>query len=347
MTETLADMGEFGLIRRIRELLEKEGIVTPGVSLGIGDDAAAFRPGEGVELLVTCDCMLEGRHYLREFITPLDLGRRAMAINISDIGAMGGKPLYALLSLGLRADTAVEDIEEMYRGFMEELNPFGASIIGGNITKTDHCPFIDVTLIGEAEKDKIMRRSTARAGDVVLVTGYPGQAAAGLRMLLEGKGGKDMKDHPLVRAYNRPSHRAREGHAIGRSGLATSMIDISDGLLGDLGHICEESGVGAELFEEKLPLSSHIINMQLGPGLNIYDLVMGDSDDYELIITCSHENIDRLRSVVAGVSDVPVSEVGSIIEYPKGIRLVSKDGTKRETRPSGWDHFKIKGGQDV
>ena len=345
MTETLADIGEFGLIRRIRELLEKEGVVTPGVTLGIGDDSAAFRPGEGVELLVTCDCMLEGRHYLREFIRPLDLGRRAMAINISDIGAMGGTPLYALLSLGLRSDTTVRDVEEMYQGFIEELRPFGASVIGGNITKTDHCPFIDVTLIGEAEKDKVMLRSTARVGDAILVTGYPGQAAAGLRMLLEGKEG--MEDHPLVRAYNRPNHRAREGYAIGRSGFATSMIDISDGLLGDLGHICEESGVGAELFKEKLPVSGHMINMPQWRGIDIYELIMGDSDDYELIVTCPPENIDKIRDLIAGVSDVPIIEVGSITESTKGIRLVSRDGTKKEIRPSGWDHFKTTGGQDV
>ena len=187
MSETLADIGEFGLIHRIDKLLRKEGVHTPGVTLGIGDDAASFRPHSGYELLLTCDCMVEGRHYLLEHINPLDLGRRAMALNISDIGAMGGRPLYALVSLGLRANTLAADVEAMYRGFVAELNPFGASIIGGNLTKSGDGVFIDITLIGEVEEGKIVRRSTAQVGDAILVTGYPGQASAGLHMLLHAK----------------------------------------------------------------------------------------------------------------------------------------------------------------
>ena len=119
------DIGEFGLIRKINDLLKKEGLRSEGVTLGIGDDTASFLPRPGYEILVTCDSIVEGRHYLPGQITPLDLGRRAMALNISDIGAMGGRPLYALVSLGLKADFPVREIEEMYRGFLLELNPFG------------------------------------------------------------------------------------------------------------------------------------------------------------------------------------------------------------------------------
>src|SRR4030043_1196450 len=128
--ERIIDIGEFGLIRRISDLLKREGIRSERVTLGIGDDTASFLPRPGYELLVTCDCMVEGRHYLPGRIRPLDLGRRAMALNISDIGAMGGRPLYALVSLGLKGEMLVQDIEEIYRGFLAELNPFAASIIG-------------------------------------------------------------------------------------------------------------------------------------------------------------------------------------------------------------------------
>ncbi|MBW1804709.1 MAG: thiamine-phosphate kinase, partial [Deltaproteobacteria bacterium] len=136
MTETLSDIGEFGLIARIDDLLRKEGIQTPGMTMGIGDDAASFLPRAGYELVVTCDSVVEGRHYLPDRTTSLDLGRRAMALNISDIGAVGGKPLYALVSLGLKGDTPVANVEDMYRGFIAELNPFEASVIGGNLTKS-------------------------------------------------------------------------------------------------------------------------------------------------------------------------------------------------------------------
>ena len=136
MPERVSDIGEFGLIRRINDLLKKDGVGSERVTIGIGDDTASFLPRPGYELLVTCDCMVEGRHYLPKYIQPQDLGRRAMALNISDIGAMGGRPLYALISLGLKGETLVQEIEEIYRGFLAELNPFGASIIGGNLTKS-------------------------------------------------------------------------------------------------------------------------------------------------------------------------------------------------------------------
>ncbi|MFC1896458.1 thiamine-phosphate kinase [Thermodesulfobacteriota bacterium] len=340
MSQTLSDIGEFGLIDRIHEFVQKEGLTAPGVTLGIGDDTAAFRPRPGYELLVTCDAMVEGRHYLPEHISPQDLGRRAMALNISDIGAMGGRPLYALVSLGLEAETLVTDVEAMYRGFISELNPFGASIIGGNVTKSEHTAFIDITLIGEVEQDKMVRRSTAKAGNVILVTGYPGQAVAGLHLLLNAQPTEDLRDHPLVQAFNTPSNRAKEGRAIAQSGYATAMIDTSDGFLADLGHICNKSGVGAILVQERFPVGEELREEAMRSDRDPYDLLLQDSDDYELIITCAAEDVGGLRSAVAAVSEVPVSEVGWITEAAEGIRLVLPDGTHREVTPAGWDHFR-------
>jgi thiamine-monophosphate kinase len=339
MPKTLADVGEFGLIHRIQKVLKKEGVQTPGVTLGIGDDTASIRPRPGYELLVTCDCLVDGQHFLSDRISALDLGRRAMVVNISDIGAMGGLPLYALVSLGLKTDMLVEDVENMYRGFAVELNPFGASIIGGNITKTRGAIFIDITLIGEVEQGKLMLRSTAKAGDAILVTGYPGQAAAGLKFLRRSKSKKDLGKHPLVQAYNTPSHRAREGQAIARSGKATAMIDTSDGFLGDLGHICLDSGVGAELIQEKLPISSDLRQAALELKLDPYDLLLQDSDDYELIITTAPKNVAKIRSTVASISKVPVTEVGKITESAGDIQLILSDGTWRHIKPEGWNHF--------
>jgi thiamine-monophosphate kinase len=344
MTETLADIGEFGLIDRIHELLQKEGVQTPGLTLGIGDDTASFMPHAGYDVLVTCDCMVEGRHYLPQHITPLELGRRAMVLNISDIGAVGGNPLYALVSLGLRSDTRVSDVEAMYRGFVAELNPFGASIIGGNLTKSVDGPFIDITLIGEVAHDKAVRRSTAKVGDAILVTGYPGQSAAGLQLLLQAQRMEGLRDHPLVRAYNTPSHRAREGWAIAQSGCVTAMIDTSDGFLGDLGHICKESAVGAELIQEKLPISEVMRQSAQRLGQDPYDLILKDSDDYELIITCAPDHVGKICSTVSSLSDVPVTEVGRITDVARQIKLNLPDGTWSEMTPAGWDHFAGPGG---
>jgi len=345
--ETVSDIGEFGLIRRIHDVLKLEGIQNPGVTLGIGDDSASFKPREGFELLVTCDSLVEDRHFMPDHISPLDLGRRAMVVNLSDIAAMGGLPLYALVSLGLKKDMLVADVEAMYRGFLMELNPFRASIIGGNLTSTEKSIFIDITIIGEVEQGHLMRRSTAKAGDVILVTGYPGRAAAGLKLMLSSKPTEDLREHPLVRAHTTPSHRAWEGQAIARSGFATAMIDTSDGFLGDLGHICQGSGVGAVLIQEQLPISEDLKEAALQLGLDPYELVLKDSDDYELIITCSPGSLDQIRSVTAEASDVLVTEVGRITKEVGDIRLILPDGTHRRVTPSGWDHFAKGGGENV
>ncbi len=344
MPEKVGDIGEFGLIRRIDHLLIHEGIRSERVTLGIGDDTASFLPRPGYEVLVTCDSVVEGRHYLPGKISPLDLGRRAMDLNISDIGAMGGRPLYALISLGLRADVPVQDVEEMYRGFLRELNPFDASIIGGNLTQSGDGMFIDITLIGEVEQGKGVRRSGARPGDVIWVTGYPGQAAAGLQLLLRAPEDSQILGHPLVKIYTNPSHRARVGEAIAKAGHATAMIDTSDGFLGDLGHICEESRVGAELFKEKLPLSDDLREAALMLHQDPYDFFLGDSDDYELVITCRPEGAAPLRSVVSRCCPVLLTEVGRITETVGNIVLLLPDGDRRSINRSGWDHFRLIGG---
>lgn len=341
MPERVSDIGEFGLIRRISSLLNKEGIRSERVTVGIGDDTASFLPRSGYEVLVTCDCMVEGRHYLPGKISPYDLGRRAMTLNISDIGAMGGRPLYALVSLGLKAEIFVRDVEEMYRGFLVELNPLGALIIGGNLTSSGNGMFIDITLVGEVEQGKGVRRSGARPGDAILVTGYPGQAAAGLQLLLRAPDDSNILGHPLVKIYNTPSHRAQLGEAIAKAGPASAMIDTSDGFLGDLGHICEESGVGAELFKEKLPVSEALREAALMLHRDPYDLFLGESDDYELVITCRPHDVALLRSIAARCCPVPLTEVGRITEGAREITLLLPEGDRRTVKLSGWDHFRL------
>jgi thiamine-monophosphate kinase len=340
MTETIGDIGEFGLIGRISDLLARDGIRSERVTLGIGDDTASFLPRPGYEVLVTCDAIVEGRHYLSGHISPFDLGRRAMTVNISDIGAMGGRPLYALVSLGLKAEMTVHDVEELYRGFLAELNPFNAVIIGGNLTKSGNGMFIDITLLGEVEQGKGVRRSGARPGDVILVTGYPGQSAAGLQLLLRGPDRSKLLDHPLVRAYNTPSHRARLGEAIAQTGCATAMIDTSDGFLGDLGHICVESRVGAELFKDNIPVSEDLREAARVLGRDPYDFFLGESDDYELVVTCQPQDVALLRSVAAGCGAVPIAEVGKITAT-HGMTLLLPGGERRPRNPSSWDHFRI------
>jgi len=341
MPETVSDIGEFGLIARISDLIDREGVRSDRVTLGIGDDTASFLPRAGYEILVTCDALVEGRHFLLERISPFDLGSRAMTVNISDIGAMGGRPVYALVSLGLKAEMSVSDVEELYRGFLAELNPFNAAVIGGNLTRSGNGMFIDVTLIGEIKRGRGVRRSGAKAGNAILVTGYPGQSAAGLQLLLKRQDSPELREHPLVKVYNRPSHRAQLGEAIAESGFATAMIDTSDGFIGDLGHICQESHVGAEVFSEKMPVSRSLSEAAGELGRDKVDFFLGDSDDYELIVTCAPEHVNDLRSIASGCGGTPMTEVGRITNA-EGIRLLLATGETRSLKSSSWDHFRAK-----
>jgi thiamine-monophosphate kinase len=231
----------------------------------------------------------------------------------------------------------VQDIDAMYRGFLRELTPFGASIIGGNLTMSGDGIFIDVTLIGEVEEGRAVRRSGARQGDVILVTGHPGRSAAGLQLLLRSKADED---HPLVKAYNNPSHRAREGRAVALAGCASAMIDTSDGFLGDLGHICEASRVGALLNSERFPVSEDLRGAAEILEKDPRDFILGDSDDYQLIITCGEGDVARIRSAIALTYDGPVTEVGRVTAPDRGIRLVLPDGSEETLRAKGWDHFR-------
>ncbi len=338
MAERIRDIGEFGAIARINEVIKRDGVASGAVTLAIGDDTASFLPRPGREILATCDSIVEGRHYLPGHTSPFDLGRRAVTVNISDIGAMGGHPLYALISLGLKQDALMEDIEEMYRGFLAELNPFGASIIGGNLTSSETM-FIDITLLGEVEEGKGVRRSGAHPGDAILVTGFPGQAAAGLQLLLRAGDTPGLAAHPLVRVYQTPTHRAKAGGAVGKTGRATAMIDTSDGFLGDLGHICEESHVGAELQAGSVPVSDELRDAASLLGQDPHDFFFGASDDYELIITCSPADSEEIRTTVRQCCDAPVARVGRITTGG-GIVLLKDDGARQVLTASSWDHFK-------
>jgi thiamine-monophosphate kinase len=192
--------------------------------------------------------------------------------------------------------------------------------------------FIDITLVGEIEQGKAVRRSGARPGDAVLVTGFPGRAAAGLQLLLRGI------DHPLVRAYATPSHRARFGAAVARAGYATAMTDTSDGFAGDLGHLCEASGVGAEIVRSLMPVEETLLAASASLGRDPYEFVLGESDDYELILTCDPRNVRRLQSVGAGAC-APLTEVGRITAE-RELLIILRDGNKQSLDVAGFDHFK-------
>ena len=333
----VSDVGEFELIERIQRIIKNSSCRPGNLIHGIGDDTAVFSPEPGQEMLVTCDSMVEGYHYLKGHITPYEIGKRAMVMNISDIGAMGGKPLYALVNAGLTHSESVRNIEELYRGLISELEPFGASIIGGNITKVSGSRIIDITLIGSVKKESMVLRSGAGVGDSIMVTGWPGRSAAGYWLVSNGIS-ESVQNEILVDAYVRPQHRAKEGYAIAESGKITSMIDLSDGLSSDLSHICEKSKVGAELQEDMLPSCEAMDLLSGVQGMGVCDFILGASDDYELLFTCLPKDRQEITAILSGF-DCHVSHIGNIVPGSEGITFVSKSGKKKKLEKKGWDHF--------
>jgi thiamine-monophosphate kinase len=320
--------------------------------VGIGDDVAVLHPprsprlrgeaGGGERLLLaTCDIQLEGAHFLRDRITPYQLGRKALAINLSDIASMGGTPTYALISLGLPPETEVTSVDELYAGLRAEAERASVAIVGGNMSRSPLGLVVDIFLLGEVAPEHLMLRSGARFGDAVLVTGTLGDAAAGLALLLDETLQPDEAYAARVKAaFLTPTPRLAEGQAIARTGLATAMIDLSDGLASDVGHICERSDVGVRIWAERLPISPAARAVAALAGRDPLERALAGGEDYELCFTALPEAVETLRSAVAEARGTPITIVGEIIPADEGRVLAQDDGRTLPLEAVGWDHFR-------
>ena len=332
---TVDELGEFGLIDRIRAQLPAHG---SGVLVGVGDDVAVLRGEADKVWLATCDVQVEGAHFLKEHIDPRDLGWKALAVNLSDVAAAGGLPRYALVSLGLPRGLEVAFVDGLYAGMREEAQEFGVEIVGGNLSRSRLGLFIDIFLLGEAPQENVMLRSGARAGDLVLVTGSLGDAAAGVALLLSPERSTAYRRAACLRR-DRPVPRVREGALIGSSHLATAMIDVSDGLAGDLGHICERSGVSARIVAGALPVTEDNRSLSREHAGDEWHLALHGGEDYELLFTAPPARAEELAGRITRETGTPVSIIGEILPGGQPFELVLPDGRALPLSGAGWDHF--------
>ncbi len=333
----IRDIGEFGLIDRIARALPAPG---EGVVVGIGDDVAVLRTDGTRHILATCDIQVEGVHFLRDKISPYQLGRKVVAINVSDIAAMGGLPHYLLVSLVLPKETEVEFVDGLYEGMREECTRWGAEIVGGNMAHSPDGVIVDIFLLGEVEPEHLLRRSGARVGDRVLVTGTLGDSAAGLALLLHPETVcPDAYRDFVLRRHLTPTPRLREGRAIARSGMATAAIDVSDGLASDIGHICEMSGVGVRIRADALPISEAARAVAGAVGGDSLEWALFGGEDYELLFTAPADRAGALARWVQEETGTPIAVIGEITPAQEGITLVRADGIA-PLRKGGWDHFR-------
>ena len=331
-------LGEFGLIDRIRSTLPEPG---PNVVVGIGDDVAVLEGSAESVWLATCDVQVEGAHFLRSSIPPRSLGRKALAINLSDIASAGGIPRFALVSLGLPPDLEVGFIDELYAGLREEGERYGVEIVGGNISKSRLGMFIDVFLLGETLRGNVVLRSGAAPGDRIMVTGSLGDAAAGVALLLDGA--LQVEDPYGATARERqflPTPRVKEGALIGALRQANAMIDVSDGLAGDLGHLCQKSGVHARLEAERLPVRPENRALSQAVHGDQWHFALHGGEDYELLFTAPIGRAERLAQRITAETGTPVTIIGDILPADQPNELVLPDGKTVPFGATGWDHFK-------
>ncbi len=335
-----SQIGEFGLIERIQKILGKAQ--NEKIILGIGDDTAVIDIGGGKVQLVTCDIQIEGQHFHRNFLSPYQLGRRAMAVNLSDIAAMGGTPTFALVSLGVPTDFPVSDFEDLFRGFRDQLDEFDATVIGGNLARSDSGLIIDITMLGESKRDLFLTRSSASPGDRIFVTNFLGMAGAGVAILQHFGSEFPEKYEKFVTAYRQPLPRIHFGKKLAESGLVTAMLDISDGLAGDLNHICEQSRCGAVVLQEKLPFESDLAELKNISKKTPEEMALFGGEDYELLFTVKQDaEIEKIKNL-ADQAGVVTHEIGYLTEDKNGFVLQDSTGAKRNINPYGWDHFMTK-----
>ena len=282
---------------------------------GIGDDCAVLRLPAGQELLVTTDFSLEGVHFRREWHSPEVVGHRCLTRGLSDIAAMGGQPMACFLSLALPADLPQRWVDGFYRGLLRLADHHGVSLAGGDTAQSPSGVLADIMVMGSVPRGKAVQRSGARVGDRIYVTGLLGSGGATVRRMYAGE-----KIRPeSVPHYFAPQPRLKAGQRL--RALASSMIDISDGLSTDLSHLCEESGVGAVLQSSTIPIADNA---------TLDDALYG-GDDYELLFTSSK----RIPKELAGVA---VTEIGEIVKR-SGMWLSDEKGRRKRLAPRGWEHF--------
>ncbi|MCA9861195.1 MAG: thiamine-phosphate kinase [Thermomicrobiales bacterium] len=340
MPERVRDISEFDLIDRLRDALPAAARADARIAEGIGDDAAVWRPDIGEAILITTDSLIDTIHFRTDWTTWDDLGWKSLAVNISDIAAMGGQPGLATVSLVLTGDELVADLEELYRGMGRIAQRERVVVAGGDIVRAPRDFGIHVTVLGESRRGRYLTRSGAQPGDVICVTGTLGAAAAGLALLqLESDDPRRTATTAplLVAAHTRPEPRVRAGrHALEHH--ASAAMDLSDGLFGDLPKILTASGVDATIHLAQLPVAASV--RALFPDRWL-DFATRGGEDYELLLTVPPDRIDDLRQALSDFEST-LTVIGQIDDVSASPRLHARtlDGRLEPVRRGAFDHFR-------
>lgn len=330
----LSEIGEFGFIDRISSLGK---IRADGVIKGIGDDCAVIDVGKPEYLLLTTDLLVEKVHFLLDWSTPNIVGARSLTANLSDIAACGGIPRDAFLSLAIPDYVEVEWLDGFYEGLTNLARAYDVNVLGGDTTRSQAHLVISIAVTGFVPSTEVLFRHTARVGDIIILTGPTGKSRAGCEILLGSHDSTGASAASLVQAHLQPRPHLEEGRILARSGACTAAIDVSDGISSDLGHLCHDSGAGAMLYERKIPVADELIEIGHVVGKHPFDWVLNGGEDYVLLAAVNPRKMDTLLEQ-ASQSGRQFYPIGEFVSGNK-MELVGLDGSVRQIRPAGWDHF--------
>lgn len=340
----LNEIGEFNFLDRIKH----KAIIHPdNVIKGIDDDCAVFSTDRNRVIITTTDSLVEGIHFLRDKITAYELGLKSLAVCLSDIAAIGGHPVNALLSLVIPPSITLDYLEEFYRGFYDMALIYNINLVGGDISRSLRDLMVNVTVIGDIARRRALFRNQAQPGDRLYLLGVLGNSAAGMEILMENIQLQNKTNRErLIKAHTQPRPFVFEGEFIAESNCATAMIDISDGLSSDLSHIVEQSYAGANIYEEKLPITDELRQFCEETDQDPRPLLLHGGEEYCLLLTIKQDLADFFVKSFANRFDTTLTEIGEITDST-GINLIKQNGEKVKLKPQGWDHFMGKVHDDI
>ncbi len=331
-------IGEFELIQRLRNATGIPRALGKTVLAGIGDDAAVLKTRSGRVLLATTDVLVEHVHFDLACTTYRQLGYKAATANLSDIAAMGGLPRFVLLAVAVTPRQSSRDVEALYAGAHAACRRADAAIVGGDMSASRTDLFLSLVVLGEVEPSAVLRRSTARAGDRLYVTGTLGDSQAGLEILLRRrKPSEEGGVVYLIRRHLTPTARLREARLLAENRLASAAIDLSDGLAGDVRHICEESKVGCLIDTRQLPLSAPLLAHARAGRRDPITYALGGGEDYELLFTVPPANVPRVETLIRR-RVLWATPIGTITPARRGLRLIGADGAVHPLSAKGYEH---------
>jgi thiamine-monophosphate kinase len=335
---TLKEIGEFGFIKKISHgcLIRPDNIIK-----AIGDDAAAFTTAPDQLSLITTDLLVERVHFLRAAISGFDLGYKSLAVNLSDIAAMGGTAREAFVSIAIPDDCHLDYLEALYSGIKDLAAGFDVNVLGGDTTRSKKDLIINIVVQGIVPKEELLCRDAARPGDVIFSTGFLGDSKAGLYLILNEVAADTASFEALLMAHRVPQPHLRQGRFLARQTGVHAAIDTSDGLSSDLAHIAEESRVGARLSAQKIPISPNLIDFCTRFDFDPIDYALSGGEDYTLLCTIARAHADKISSAFEKEFKHPLFAIGEITAQ-RQIEVVYPDGETKPLPPTGWNHFKAK-----